>query len=64
MKQKMIVLLTAVIAVTAAAQNHIELPLNEGWLFSRDNASRCYAGLSYHSFNRDPSDGFDLHRQR
>ncbi len=39
MKQKMIVLLTAVIAVTAAAQNHIELPLNEGWLFSRDNAS-------------------------
>ena len=37
--KKTFILLTALVAVTAMAQSHVELTLDEGWQFSRDNAS-------------------------
>ena len=37
--KKTFILLAALVAVTAMAQSHVELTLDEGWQFSRDNAS-------------------------
>ena len=37
--KKTFILLAALVAVTAKAQSHVELTLDEGWQFSRDNAS-------------------------
>ena len=39
MKKTFILLAAALMAMTAAAQSHIEVILSEGWQFSRDNAS-------------------------
>lgn len=37
--KKTFILLAALVAVTAMAQSHVELTLDEGWQFSRDNAT-------------------------
>ena len=37
--KKSFILLAALVAVTAMAQSHVELTLDEGWQFSRDDAS-------------------------
>ena len=37
--KKTFILLAALVAVTAMAQSHVELTLDEGWQFSRDDAS-------------------------